>query len=51
MLDEDQQTGPDTHLTECIHEMDSESQLPRKIVNLWFTITDQNKKSTILWGS
>ena len=30
---------------------DLESQLPHKIVNLLFTITHQNNKLTILWGS
>ena len=28
-----------------------ESQLPHQIVDLLFTITHQNNKSTILWGS
>ena len=29
-----------TQVTECINEMVLESQLPHKIVNLFFTITD-----------
>ena len=40
--------GGDTHLTGCIHESVSESQLPHKIVNFLFTITDQNIKLTDL---
>ena len=28
-----------------------ESQLTHKLVNLWLTVTDQNVKLTILWGS
>ena len=41
----------ETHLTECIHYMALKSQLPRKIVNLLFTITNQNDRLTVLLGS
>ena len=37
------------YLTQCIDQMVSESQLPHKIVNLLFTIINQNIKLTILW--
>ena len=39
------------YLTEFIYLLVSESQLPHNIVNLWFTITDQNIELTVLWGS
>jgi hypothetical protein len=39
------------HLTECVNRMVLESQLPHKIVNLLFTITNQDNKLTILWGT
>ena len=40
-----------SHLTECINQTILENELPHKIVNLLFTVTDQNIKLTILWGS
>jgi hypothetical protein len=39
-----------SYLTECVHQSFSESQLPYKIVNLLFTITDSNMKLTVWWG-
>ena len=39
------------YLTECIYWLALESQPPHKIVNLLFTITGENVKLTILWGS
>ena len=36
---------------ECVYQLVLESQLPHKIVNLLFTITYQNNKLTILWGT
>ena len=39
-----------SHLTECINQMVSESQLPHKIVNLLFTSTNLNNNLMILWG-
>ena len=39
------------YLTDCIYELVLESQLPHRIVNLLFTITNQNIQLTILWGS
>ena len=39
------------HLTECINQMVLQGQLPHKIVNLLITVTKQNHKLTILWGS
>ena len=36
------------HLTERIYELVLESQLPHKIVNLLFTITNQNNELTVL---
>ena len=35
----------------CINQMLLESQLPHKIVNFLFTVTNENSKLTILWGS
>ena len=37
-------------LTECIHLVVLESQLPHKIANLLFSITNQNIELTVLWG-
>ena len=37
-----------SHLTGCIYELVLEGQLPYKVVNLLFTITDQNVKLTVL---
>ena len=42
--------SPQPHITECIAYVVLESQLPHKILNLLFTITNKNNKS-ILWGS
>ena len=39
------------HLTECIYQFVLESQLPHKIVNLLFTITNQYIKSMDFRGS
>ena len=39
-----------TYLTESLYQLVLESQLPHKIVNLLLTITNQNIKSTVLWG-
>ena len=39
------------YLTQCIDELVLESQLPHQIVNLSFTNTNKNIKSTVLWGS
>ena len=39
------------HLKECIYQMVLESQLPHKVVNLLFTVANQNNKWTILWRS
>ena len=39
------------YLTDCIYELVLESQLPHKIVNIMFTITNQNTELTVLWGS
>ena len=36
---------------QCIHEMVLESQLPHRVVNLLFTITNENNKLTMLWGT
>ena len=36
--------GGRVHLTECIYQLVLESQLPHKIVNLLFTITDEDNK-------
>ena len=41
-------TRSQSHLTQCISQMVSESQLPYKIVNLLVTITNLNNKLTIL---
>jgi hypothetical protein len=40
-----------TYLTECINQLVLESQLLHKTVNLLLTISDENKKLTLLWGS
>ena len=40
-----------SQLTECIDEMASASQLPHKIVNLLFAITNEDNRLTNLWGS
>ena len=37
-------------ISQCIHSMVLESQLPHKTVNLLLTITTRNNKLTILWG-
>ena len=37
------------HLTECINQMDLESQLPHEIVRFLF-LTNQNSTLTVLWG-
>ena len=42
---------PPHHLTECIIEVVSECELPHEIAELLLTITNQNNKVTILWGS
>ena len=39
------------YLTECIHQSDSESQLPHKVVHLLCTMTDKKIELTVLWGS
>ena len=39
------------HLTKRLNRLVSESQLPRKIVNILFIFTDENNKLTILRGS
>ena len=39
-----------SYLTECVNQSVSESELPYKIVNFLFTITDSNIKLTVLWG-
>ena len=39
------------YLAERIYQLVLESQLPHKIVQLLFTITNQSIKVTILWGS
>ena len=46
-----QRTEKQLDLTECINQMVLESQLPHKIVNLLFIITNKNSKLTVLWGS
>jgi hypothetical protein len=38
------------HLTEYFHWSVLESQLPHKLVNWMFTITNQNIESTVWWG-
>ena len=38
-----------SYLTTCTYQLDLESQLPHKIVNLIFTIINQNMKLTVLW--
>jgi len=38
------------YVTQSISQMVSESQLPRKVVNLLFQLVTVNDKSTILWG-
>ena len=43
--------GPRIHLTSLINLMVSESQPPHKIVNLLFTITNEDKKLTVLRGT
>ena len=35
------------YLTQCIHELVLESQLPHKIVNLLFTIADSSIRLTV----
>ena len=44
-------TGTQSPLTECIYSLVLESQRPHKIVNLLFTITNEDIKLTVLWGS
>ena len=39
------------NLTEFIYQLDLESQVPHKIVNLLFTITSENTELVVLWGS
>ena len=34
-----------------IHWLVSESELPRKVVNVLLAITDSNIKSAVVWGS
>ena len=41
----------DLYLIFCIYELVLDSQLPHKIVTLLFTITNQNMKLIVLWGS
>jgi len=36
-------------LAECVYQLLCESQVPNKIVNLLFTITNQNIKLTVWW--
>ena len=36
--------------TQCIYRLVFESQLPHKIANIVFTVTDSGIKSTVLWG-
>ena len=40
-----------SNLTQCFHQLVSEIQLPRRIVHLLCTISNQNMKLTVLWGS
>ena len=42
--------GVRSHLTECVHQLVLESQLPHKTVNLLLTITNQDDNLTVLWG-
>ena len=46
----DRQSGQPI-LTECIHELVLESQLPHKTVNLIFPSVVVHNRLTILWGS
>ena len=39
------------YLEQCMNSMVFESHLPKKIVNSLFTITKNNIKLTLLWGS
>ena len=44
-------TPPETvYFTSCISELVLESQLPHKIFNLLFTITNCDMRLTVLWG-
>ena len=43
--------NPYPYLTACVYYLLLESQLSHEIVNLLLTITKQNIKLTVFWGS
>jgi len=43
--------NPQGFILKRIYQLVSESQLPHKIVNVMSTITNNNVKFTVLWGS
>ena len=47
----EQYSSPYSYLTECIYQLVLGSQLPRKIVTLFLTVSDSDIRLTVLWGS
>jgi hypothetical protein len=43
--------GSQAYITECIHQLVLESQLPHEFVNLLFILVIVNDKLTDFWGS